>query len=337
MGLLHRLKNSLDEELLRRIPVSIRRVAIVGFPNHGNVGDSAIWLGQLAYCRQRRLEVVYTCDRRTYCKVCLAKVLRTDGIILLTGGGNFGDLFHGDHALRELVIGDFPHVPILQLPQTIHFQSADSLEHTKRVISKHRDLTLLLRDNQSLAFARRHFDAQAVLSPDMALWLGPMQRPTRAVRKQLWLWRNDVEAPVEAGAAYTLSSHDIKIVDWLQEPYSSLKRVNGILTRAVVRYPRSCRVLGRLVSQTFEPLATARLNRGCNLLAEGAVVVTNRLHGHILCLLMGIPHVVLDNSYGKISQFVKTWGTDVRGVTFCDSVERARLVAEQLPDAPQLE
>jgi exopolysaccharide biosynthesis predicted pyruvyltransferase EpsI len=43
------------------------------------------------------------------------------------------------------------------------------------------------------------------------------------------------------------------------------------------------------------------------MLSEGRVVVTDRLHGHILCLLLGIPHIVLDNSYGKLRSFDETW------------------------------
>jgi pyruvyl transferase EpsO len=37
------------------------------------------------------------------------------------------------------------------------------------------------------------------------------------------------------------------------------------------------------------------------------VVVTDRLHAHLLSLLLGIPHAVLDNSYGKLSRFLDAW------------------------------
>jgi pyruvyl transferase EpsO len=36
-------------------------------------------------------------------------------------------------------------------------------------------------------------------------------------------------------------------------------------------------------------------------------VVTDRLHAHLLALLLGIPHVVLDNSYGKLHHFIAAW------------------------------
>jgi pyruvyl transferase EpsO len=53
--------------------------------------------------------------------------------------------------------------------------------------------------------------------------------------------------------------------------------------------------------------AQARLKRGIRLLSQGKVVLTDRLHAHILCLLLNKRHVVLDNDYGKISTFHKAW------------------------------
>jgi pyruvyl transferase EpsO len=53
--------------------------------------------------------------------------------------------------------------------------------------------------------------------------------------------------------------------------------------------------------------ARARVLRGCGLLSSGRVVITDRLHAHILSLLLGIPHAVLDNSYGKLGRFLEAW------------------------------
>ena len=54
-------------------------------------------------------------------------------------------------------------------------------------------------------------------------------------------------------------------------------------------------------------LATARVARGLRLLSRGQTIATDRLHGHILALLLDIPHVVFDNDYGKIGRYVATW------------------------------
>lgn len=325
-----RLKSLIDLELGRFVPRHFTRVALVGFPNHANVGDSAIWLGELQYCRAQKLPVVYICDRRSYSRHALASRLRDDGAILLHGGGNFGDLWRDHNAFRELVIQDFLDVPIIQLPQTIHFSSTDALDRSKRVLNSHRQLTLLLRDNASLVFARKHFDAVSALCPDMAFSIGEVERPNGGSRSQLWLWRTDKEAPADHAFPGLVPSADVAVVDWLKEPFSVLGAINRAMTRAIVHHPRPCGWLRNVVPVSFERLATARMARGCSLLSEGTVVVTNRLHAHILCLLMGIPHVVLDNSYGKVRGFVETWETTVNGVAFCESVHDAGAAAERI-------
>ena len=60
---------------------------------------------------------------------------------------------------------------------------------------------------------------------------------------------------------------------------------------------------------TDDPLARSRIRveRGLRLLARGETVVTDRLHGHILALLLGIPHVVMDNDYGKVGAYIAAW------------------------------
>jgi pyruvyl transferase EpsO len=62
-----------------------------------------------------------------------------------------------------------------------------------------------------------------------------------------------------------------------------------------------------LRTAAYEAAARARVLRGCRLLSSGRVVITDRLHAHILCLLLGIPHAVLDNTYGKLGRFLETW------------------------------
>ena len=64
------------------------------------------------------------------------------------------------------------------------------------------------------------------------------------------------------------------------------------------------------MSMMYPALARRRLRRGVRVLSTGRVVVTDRLHGHILALLLGIPHVVTDTAQGKISAFVEAWTAD---------------------------
>jgi pyruvyl transferase EpsO len=73
----------------------------------------------------------------------------------------------------------------------------------------------------------------------------------------------------------------------------------------------------------YARFAAERVLRRCELLARGRAVVTERLHAHVLCVLMGIPHVVLDNTYGKIRSFYETWTQASALTVFEDDFSRA--------------
>src|SRR5437870_7742131 len=93
------LGRTLDATLRPILPSGLR-CALVGFPNHSNVGDSAIWLGEKAYLRRRGISVAYACDTSTDSQEDLRARVK-DGVILLHGGGNLGDLWLDQQHLRE--------------------------------------------------------------------------------------------------------------------------------------------------------------------------------------------------------------------------------------------
>ncbi|HKP28024.1 MAG TPA: polysaccharide pyruvyl transferase family protein, partial [Gemmatimonadales bacterium] len=80
--------------------------------------------------------------------------------------------------------------------------------------------------------------------------------------------------------------------------------------------------------------AELRLRHGLRMLSRGGIVVTNRLHGMILSLLLGIPHFVSDTRQGKIGAFHRTWLTDAMPDVLCDSeveaLDRARNLASTM-------
>jgi pyruvyl transferase EpsO len=57
----------------------------------------------------------------------------------------------------------------------------------------------------------------------------------------------------------------------------------------------------------FHLLASNRVARGMKQVGSSAYVITDRLHTHIFCVLLNVPHSVLDNNYGKISTFIDAW------------------------------
>ena len=64
-------------------------------------------------------------------------------------------------------------------------------------------------------------------------------------------------------------------------------------------------------------------NNGFTFLQRGRVVITDRLHGHILSTLLDIPHVLIDNPYHKLSSYHNTWTQSSENTVLTDNPEDA--------------
>jgi pyruvyl transferase EpsO len=301
-------------------------IALLDFPAHSNVGDSAIWLGCLQLLREMDVpEPCYSCDTETYDRVTLARRLGR-GTILFTGGGSFGDLWERHLHFRERVVADFPDNAIVQLPQSVHFRSAQSLDRARATFDKHPRLTILARDAASLDTVRREFRAPSFLAPDAAFGLGALPNGLEPNLDVLWLKRRDLEdrwmGAVPAG--------DAAVVDWTSEPRSAGIVLSRSLSHLHTLHPAFARLSRRVLEASYPRIARERLSRGVTLLQSARVVVTDRLHGHILALLLGIPHVILDNSYGKVHNFAAQWTSESALVHFASTPAQAASVARTL-------
>lgn len=320
------LRRQIDAVLGHRIREGTR-CALVDYPNHANVGDSAIWLGEIDFLSRRKASLVYVCDKETYRRSHLAECLGSDGLILLHGGGNLGDLWIDHQELRERVVSDFPNHEIIQFPQTIYFRQAANVDRCRRVFDRHARLTLLCRDEPSLEFARREFRATAELCPDMAFSLHSLPARLQPCREVLWLARTDEES---RGASIPELPPAVEVVDWLEEQTTPTCERNWALVGSLWKEPDAWGQLIGPLMDNFDALARERLRRGCDLLSRGKGVITDRLHGHILCLLLRIPHVLIDNSYGKLDGFYHTWTRPSRLARWAFSPSEALALALEL-------
>jgi pyruvyl transferase EpsO len=318
-----RLASVIKSTLADLIP-SDTRFALVDFPYHSNIGDSAIYAGELAYLDSRGLRASYVTTARppSAADTEMGKAIG-DGPIYLHGGGNFGDLWPYFQAYRERVIAMYPGRPIVQFPQTLYFSSPQKVGETARIIERHGAFTLLVRDQRSFELAQRSFQCDVRLCPDMAFCLGPQPR-TQPTTDLLLHLRKDKEAARQHDVAGILRSTDAVQADWPREPPNSRRRVKLEALLSTVGTGGVFGGIQRLKELYFRKLTQKRLMRGMALLGSGRTVVTDRLHGHIISFLMGLPHCVLDNSYGKTSSFMNTWHTTSGNRTYtADNVEEA--------------
>jgi pyruvyl transferase EpsO len=303
--------------------------ALVDFPDHANVGDSAIWLGQAALLRELNTKIRYCATYAEHSAARLRQALRPGSPVLICGGGNFGTLWPRHQQLRESMLAELKDYRVVQLPQSIHYDDDATVEATAQAIAGHPDFTLMVRDQASLRVGTEQLRARTALCPDAALALaGTLARPAPRVDCFV-LARTDKErSAVDLADEMRRAGHGMSMLvgDWLEEPRSSLLRVSRWLRVQghAGRLPMAPALLGAV----YTGLAQERVERGLRQLAQGRVVVTDRLHGMILSAAAGIPCVALDNSYGKVSGFHRQWMQDwprcETAATVPEAIERAR-------------
>jgi pyruvyl transferase EpsO len=281
--------------------------ALLDYPDYANVGDSAIWLGQVAALKQLGLKIRYVAQRNSISVPVLRQRMKR-GVVLINGGGNFGTIWPELQEHREYVLAELRDYPIVQMPQSIHYDNAAAIARTRALIEAHPDFTLLVRDEPSRRMASDQLAAKTVVCTDCALFLRNELRRNAPCVDLYVLARTDKERVAE-GLAELLAGSGVghEMGDWVEEPMTAPRwladklwpRAFGRLTQLPGFFP--------LLTLLWNASARERLHRGTRLLSRGRVVVTDRLHGHILCLMLDIPHVVLDNSYGKVQSFIAAW------------------------------
>ena len=302
----------------------------------GNLGDSAIYAGARKSLDRAGAKVVLACEPKAYRRGIVARAVGERGTIVIHGGANFGDLYRKQpqQSVRRRLVRDFPGARLIQLPQTIYFEDPGSSPRFLRNCREHPNLTIMARDEVSVERAAG-LGLETVLAPDLAFGLGPLSRSAPPTAPVAWIVREDVERTHEPGAA------DPSARDWPTGKEqrtgvtgASLRRDLAVLrglNRARERAPMRLRLpIARAAARRYERVANRRVALATAMIAAGEVLVTDRFHGHLLACLMGIPNVLLDNSYGKNRGLFETWTHRYEIARFAEDPESARRLAQEL-------
>lgn len=315
------LRQRLEETLTVLLPPGTRAVYL-NVPIHINRGDHLIALGAFAALKRIGTQLTYTSGKDGFNEARMRAVLGADTVIVMHGGGNFGDLYPEHQEFRERIVRSFPDHRIVMLPQSIWYRSADERERTAALYAEHSRLTLMARDRRSFEDMKSHFENPVVLCPDTAFGISLPFLPARpASAGVVWLLRRDEEAvPIERPV--TANGIDRR---WRTSASNPVYRTLRHLARVWER-PQSARCAATLALSAYQVLG------GLRLITSGRLVVSDRLHVQILSLLSGRPHLALDNNYGKLGDYMSTWYPDeltdavfVRDAAQLESLIDARL------------
>jgi pyruvyl transferase EpsO len=296
-----------------------RPIGLVGFPETANCGDHATWLGEKQLLKELGLTPAYQCSAQTYDPEHMRKEIGS-GTILMHGGSNFGDRHTAYHEFRLRVLDDFPANAVIVFPHHVTYLDNDYLQRTAALVGRHPDVTLFARNLMTQHLLARHFApaARVELAPDLAFMLGKQPRTAAPVYDVVWIARTD---SARAGDATEVAA---RLASQAAEKFLLPKFADGIEVNFVVKQRPPTVLLTDWFSLFFEneqartgirklafdAQSEVYLSRALHMLSLGHVVITDRLLAHVLCLLLGIPHVLLNDESGKNWHFHETWTRD---------------------------
>jgi len=322
------LTEILTENLKSSIPTGANRFVIVDVPDHPNVGDSAIFLGEYDFIKAHYPNAsISIVDHRSYSSGQY-KLLENADCIFFHGGGNFGDLWMRHQNIRLKIMEQFSHKILIQFPQSIHFDTTEVLEKTKTTIANCQSFTFFARDIVSQQFAIDNFECEVKLTPDMAFCMNKIKRHS-SEQDVFCLLRVDKERLLDNSEKIRekIENNNLtfSIDDWVVEGAPAKAKLNKFLCRLIKKLPS----LNFFIQPIYEKLRVAyakdNVERGITLLSKGDVVITDRLHAFILSTLLGIENYVFDSRGGKVGNFHNTWSKSFKGSKLVTEVNEIKL------------
>jgi exopolysaccharide biosynthesis predicted pyruvyltransferase EpsI len=311
---------------------SDRPVALLKFPLDDNVGNHMMWLSICDYLKSRGIRIAYTAHEWDFNVNDLVKAIG-DGPILFLGGVTVSRLWP-DHAKVKRAVADAcPGNRLISLPSTMLFVDDDDRREASTIFGDHRDVVMMARDPASAASAREIFPAhtKVVTIHDSTFMLSPQPRATvSAEHDVIWLARADKES-----AGYTVPD-DVKVFDWTpwdrNRVYVKAGRIGSKLGRSA---PMLLPMTTAVVSASYRAISQQLISHGNDVLDQGRVLVSDRMHPHILAALRSQHCVLLPDQFGKNRA---VWEYSTRGystIHWADEPAQALDIARALAAAPE--
>lgn len=305
------LSHKIEEALL---PLIDSDYVLWECPYYSNIGDILIWEGELQFLKKTK----HICLDMASASTCRFPKLSSDVIILLQGGGNFGDLWRTAQEFRLRVCQTYPDNRIILFPQTVFYMDSEQMRADARLMSVHPRLTICVRDQASYRLVSKNFGNTVLLVPDMAFCLSLQELKTFSGREEprgLFLKRLDKE---DGMVSFSLPKNlPFEVSDWptIEKKIWHQRLLNGLL-KLDRRFPFFGYFADRWALLVFR---RRLIQIGVRFASRYHVIYTTRLHMLILSVLLEKKCFVIDNLYGKNSSFYQTWLRDCEGIESIES------------------
>ncbi|HBS1748052.1 TPA: polysaccharide pyruvyl transferase family protein [Klebsiella pneumoniae] len=281
-------------------------VIFIDYPLYHNVGDLLIFQGTQKFFEDNNIKVKLYRSALDYNVDELKKHADHQTTFICQGGGNFGDLYDVHQNVRISLITHFKNNRIIILPQTAHFSNPDKLDLNRQIFKQHPDVVLFARDAKTFELFQT-FSDKVHLMPDMAHQLYG-ELPICAVKHNEPLYFLRVDKEKNDVQLSFLNNNKIQSIDWENFVSASDFRYEYILAKTS-RFANKIKssFLKNVAYYFWNKHSYRIVNRSARYFSQYDLIITSRMHGHILSCLLNRKSKIIDNSYGKNSGYFQQW------------------------------
>lgn len=272
-------------------------------PRYPNIGDHLIAHGCFHFFESSGIQLSRASDIFSYQQKWLSE---TD-VIVFSGGGNFGTLWPDIHKRRLLLAREALELgkTVIILPQSIYYENTLQIKEDKEILGSFPNFYFFARDTYSYNISQGMFE-HIYLAPDMAHQLYNLFNKYAPLPPQddsrLYFMRKDKEA---SNDRFTKITNDGTIVDW-----DDLLKINNCAkpfnTYNALYKKLRCFQFDKNLTY-WRRTSWKIIETAVNFFLKYDSVITDRLHGMILSLLLNRKVHMIDNNNHKLSNYAKTW------------------------------
>lgn len=281
-----------------------KKIYFIGTPDHYNIGDHAITLATYRILHDvmgdyEIEEIPIMNFARSFPR--LLHNIKPDDLIVLQGGGNMGNIYWRNERIRREVIAHFPNNLKMIFPETIYYdetvEGQRDFNISKKLYASDK-IVIFAREKKSYDIMRKAYPrSQVYLIPDSVCYLAPYNLGT--VRKNVGLcYRSDLEEGITAYEKNEINNV-IEKTGYMSVLFDMMYLSKGYIGKANRKL---------IVERKIREIASFKY------------VITDRLHGMILCYITGTPCIVISKYNHKISSFYETWLWDVPYIRYIDQL-----------------
>ncbi len=274
-------------------------VLLISSPYYGNVGDHAILLAEKSLIEQAgygdKIVDITSVEYQKYNKQ-IKKAVKAEDLIVIDGGGNFGDVWQETQEQLNNIVLSFPNNKIIVFPESWYFTDSEKgkalLKKVSEVFSGHKNLTLFARDSFSYREMKKHIELENIFMALDCVFSLPLDKSEKGGKGVALIIREDKEA--------------------FSKEFTKEKFVNALDEKGIAHFDiyNDCYLHIAKEKRQEYVYNIIEQYKDCDL------VITDRFHGLVISIICNKPCVILDNKTGKVGNFYNDVKEEIDGIKY---------------------